>query len=485
MTVPQTTRPQRGLTSRSFSSRALLALSMVSIVGCDSCKKEKAQPDPIGVPAPPRVTTQQEIGTEIGNGRVLDTPGTEISTSMRWTRQFTDKDTAILAGDVEGEACAIVSTDGGRSFSPYCTKVDSPILTWSVGEDGTAVLTAARRQIPKTAPKGGALPPIDTLSFFYAAPGQKLSAPASLLAPDEKNATPLIPRGTAMAAVFGPSSASVVVELRPKMFAVAFSAGPGEGLPAPIELPKGEDPVMAPYGRAPQLLTVSKNKLWVRPWPKPGGAFTEPKPVERVGITKVLLDDLSMGPECESGAWSFRRVIQPPNKTFMLGVSPAKTVFFELPETTVASSPIACSSDRVVVEAINPVDKLPSLVVCTIEGACLPPENRPFLKPWPEAHERKIAYAPSTKGVVAVQELKTKIKWALYASESVDGGKLYNLERRFGGGEGNAQDGYQLGALMNLGSRDLLLISARVKGTTRRSWYLLASDDAGLSWVPP
>ncbi|NUO52851.1 MAG: hypothetical protein HOV80_28740, partial [Polyangiaceae bacterium] len=157
----------------------------------------------------------------------------------------------------------------------------------------------------------------------------------------------------------------------------------------------------------------------------------------------------------------------------------------ELPETTVASSPVACSADRVVVEAINPTDKLPSLVVCTLEGVCMPPENRPFLKPWPEAHERKIAYASSAKGVVAVQELKTKIKWALYASESVDGGKLYNLERRFGGGEGNAQDGYQLGALMNLGTRELLLISARVKGTTRRSWYLLASDDAGLSWVPP
>lgn len=466
-------------------TRAAL-LTFLCLTGCSKCGKEQPPPDPIGVPAPPRVTTQQEIGTEIGGGRALDVGAVEVSTSMRWSRLVTDKDRAVLAGDVDGDACAISTKDGGRTFAPFCTKSDRPLLTWSVGADGTAVLTTARRLIPKTTPPKGQLPPIDTLTFFFAAPDQKISAPADLLAPDPKATTnPVIARGTGMAAVLGPASASVVVELRPKMFGVAFSAGPGEGLPTPIELPRGEDPVMAPYGRAPQLLTVIRNKLWTRPWPKPGEKLAEPKQIERVGVTKILLDDLSMGPECESGAWSFRRVIQPPNKTFMLGISPDKTVFFELPETTVPTTGIACSTERVVVEAINPTDRLPSLVTCSLEGICTPPENRPFLKPWPEPHERKIAFALSPKGVVAVQSLTTKIKWALYASESVDGGKLYNLERRFGGGEGNTPDGYEIGSLMSVGDRVLFLMHAKVKGFPRRSWYVLATDDGGLTWSPP
>lgn len=471
---------------RTVLPRPHLLLLALGLVSCKKCGEEKPPPDPIGVPAPPRVTTQQEIGTEIGGGRALDVGSVELSTAMRWSRQVTDKDRAVLAGDVDGEACVITTNDAGRSFTASCTKSDRPLLTWSVGADGTAVLTSARRMIPKTPPPKGQQPPIDTLTFFFAAPNQKMSAPADLLAPDPKGAaTPLVGRGTGMAAVLGPTSASVVVELRPKMFALAYSAGPGEPLPGPTELPRGEDPVMAPYGRAPQLLTVNRNKLWIRPWPKPGEPLAEPKQVERVGVTRALLDDLSAGPECESGVWSFRRVAQPPNKTFMLGVSPDKTVFFELPETTVASTGMACSAERVVVEAINPTDRLPSLVPCSLDGVCTPPENRPFLKPWPEPHERQIAFALAPKGVVAVQSLKTKLKWALYASESLDGGKLYNLERRFGGGEGNAPDGYELSSLLSLGDRVLLLIHAKVKGFPRRSWYVLATDDGGLTWSPP
>jgi hypothetical protein len=457
-----------------------------ALAGCKGCGKNEDNQPPIGVPAPPRVATQQDIGTEIGNGRILDTGATDVSTSMKWSRIVPlTKEQAVIAGDVEGEACALATKDGGRSFFAYCTKIDMPLVTWSVGSDGTAVLSTARRQIPKNPPKEGTLPPVDTLTFYFAAPGQKLSAAAPLLAPDAKNQTPVVPRGTGMAAVLGPSLASVVVELRPKTYAVAFSAGAGEALPAPIELPKGEDPIAAPYGRAPQLLSVKGNKLVVRPWPRPGETVGEGKPIDRVGITKALVGELSAGPECESGGWSFKRVAQPPNKTFMLGVSPEATVFFELPATIVNTTGIACSAERVIVEAVNPADKQPSLVPCNLEGVCTPPQNRPFLKPWPEEHERKAAFVTTQKGVIAVQHLKTKVKWALVASESVDGGKLFSIERRFGGGDGNPENGYDMGALIGLGDRTLLLMSAKMTRTTRRSWYVLASDDHGVTWTPP
>ena len=474
--------------TRSIRAPLHTTLGLLTLLGLTSCKKcsgEKPPPDPIGVPTPPRVTTVAEIGTGLGNGRALDVGTVEVSTSMKWTRQWTDKDQAVIAGDVDGEACALSTRDGGRTFTAYCTKSNRPLLTWSVGGDGTAVLTSAQRLIPKATPPKGTFPPIDALTFFFAAPNQKISAPADLLAPEPKTVTPLIPRGTGMAAGLGPSSASVVVELRPKMYAVAFSAGPGEPLPAPIELPRGEEPVMAPYGRWPQLLTVNKNKLWYRPWPKPGEALAEPKQIDRVGVTKVMLDDLSMGPECEAGAWSFRRVIQPPNRAFVLGISPDKTIFFELPETTGASTMMACSPDRVVVEAINPTDKLPSLVVCPFDGQCIVPQNRPFLKPWPEPHEREIVFSTSPKGVIAVQSMRTKIKWALFGSESVEAGRVYDLERSFGEGEGNAPDGYEIGALLDMGDRVLFLMHAKVKGVARRSWYVLATDDGGLTSAPP
>ncbi len=464
----------------------LLIAAALSLTSCKSCKKEKEKPVPVDVPPPPRVTTAIEIGTDIGSGRVLDVGAVEVSTATKWTRVVPlDKETAVLGGIVEGEACVITTETSGRSFSAACTKFDMPLATWSVGEEGVAVLTLARRQIPKTAPKQGTLPPVDTLSFLFAPPGQKLSAPAALLAPDPKAATPTVPRGTGMATVLGPSLASVVVELRPKVFAVAFSAGAGEAIPPPIDLPAGEEPAAAPYGRRPQLLTVKSNKLFVRPWPKPGEKLADPKPVERLGVTKALLDELSAGPECEVGSWSFKRVGQPPNKTFVLGVSPEKTTSFELPETSVATTKIACSADRVIVEAINPTDKLPSLVTCTLDGKCVPPDNRPFLKPWAEQHERRIDFTPTTRGVAAAQLLRSKVKWGLFASESADGGKLYGLERRFGEGQGNPEDGYDMGALFTMGDRTMLLMSAKVKGSPRRSWYVLASDDGGSTWVPP
>ena len=49
-------------------------------------------------------------------------------------------------------------------------------------------------------------------------------------------------------------------------------------------------------------------------------------------------------------------------------------------------------------------------------------------------------------------------------------GKLYRIE---------------LGALISIGSRILMVLEADVTGTSRRSWYVTASDDGGLTWNAP
>jgi len=465
------------------SAKCLLGVALLLSASCGG-KKEKEPP--VNPPSLPGNTTQLDIGTKVGNGRSVDVGGVDISTSVKWTRLLVlDKDKLVLAGDVGGEAYALVTNDRGKSWTGHATKADG-LVSWSVGVDGTLVLATAKRQIPKKAPPTGRLPPIDTISFLFAAPGQaKLSTPFDLLRPDVtgKLETPTIPRGSGMPAVLGPALASVVVELKPKVFAVAFA--PGDPLPPVIELPKDEIPVNAPFGHPPMLLTLNQKQLLTRPWPKPGEKLADPKPIEKVGITKALVDELSDGPECEWGSWSFKRVAQPNNKTFILGVSPEKRVYFELPPTIVNTSPIACSSDRVLVEAINP-EKLPALVPCKIEtGECTPPDNRPFLKPWAEQHERKLFTALTQQGVIAAQQLRSQRKWAIYISESVDGGKLYNLQRPVGEGEGVPEDGYDVAALVGFGDRTLAILSAKINKTTRRSWYAMASDDGGSTWVLP
>lgn len=477
--------------SRSLTSLPLFAGCLVAAplaLATSACGDKNKDQAPVNPPSLPGNASPIDIGTKVGNGRVIDIPGVDISTSTKWTRLATlDKDRGFLGGDVAGEAFAFLTSDRGRSWTGFASKVDG-IPTWSVGIDGTVVLTVAKRQIPKKAPPAGASVPIDTLTFMFAAPGQKLSSPAPLLAPDPegKKETPTVPRGEGMPAVLGPSLASVVVQLKKDTYAVAYGGGPGEALPQPLELPKNEVPVNAPFGHPPQLLTINQKQLLVRPWPKPADKLADPKPIDKVGITKALADELSAGPECESGGWSFRRITQPTSRTFLLGVSPDKTVYFELPPTTINTSPMACNGDRIVIEAYNPNDKLPSLVTCSLsDGNCPAPENRPFLKPWAEQHDRELHLALTTNGVIAVQQMRSKMKWAVFMSESTDAGHLYNLQRPVGEGEGNPEDGYDVGAMLGWGDRTVLLLSAKVSKTTRRSWYAMASDDSGTTWVLP
>jgi hypothetical protein len=449
-----------------------------------ACGKQNDAPAAVDVPAPPNVSTPRDIGTKIGNGRALEAGTVDISTATRWTRVVPlEGSKAALGGGVEGTATAMTTVDGGRSFKAHSTPVTGE-PTWSVGGDGSLVLAVAKRRIPKRALAKGAIAPIDSLTLQFAPLGEKLSAPVALLAPDPTEKSPTIPRGTGMAAVLGPRLASVVVELRPKAFAVAFAAAPGEALPSPIELPASELPVHAAYGRAPRLLTSDGKRLMHRPWPKPGEALASPAVVERAPATPALLDELSLGPECESQGRSYRRFQDASGRPFVLAVGSDDARTLELPATSIATSPIGCGPERVVVEARDP-EGLPALVVCTLAEGCSAPQNRPFLRPWAEPHERSLAITTSGSAVIAAQLLRTKSKWGLYVGSSKDGGKLYDLERAVGYEEGNVVDGYELGTVVGLQDRTLLLMSAKILRTTRRSWYVLSTSDGGALWSPP
>jgi len=110
--------------------------------------------------------------------------------------------------------------------------------------------------------------------------------------------------------------------------------------------------------------------------------------------------------------------------------------------------------------------------------------SQPF-RIWTQEHTREIVAVPTSQGVLAVMSARAgERRWGLYLAQSLDGGKTFELAQTIG--EGTTDRGhFVLGALASLPKRTLLLISAEVTGTTRRGWYVLASDDGGENWGPP
>ena len=150
----------------------------------------------------------------------------------------------------------------------------------------------------------------------------------------------------------------------------------------------------------------------------------------------------------------------------MLGVAPDKTVFFEVPSTTLATSPIGCGGGRVIVEATDPRDSVPKLVACA-ENGCIAPENTPF-RAWAEKHDRALGIASTSKSVVALAGFYSPLRWGLFETQSTDGGKLWDPQRVVGEGSGE-RGRYELGAIVPMGEQVLALIAADVTGTNRRS----------------
>ncbi len=482
-------RPRRPL-----AGTALLVTSVFVSNGCSSCGKPKELPKEPEHPAAEGGATSHELLTKVGLARALSTKSKDSmpSTSTKWPRVFPlDAQSAVLGGEIENGAVALKTNDGGRTWAALKVGVEpGALLTYSVGADKTVVVSIAKRQVPKKKLLKDAVPPIDTVTLFFGAPDDtKLSAPSPIIAPLDKGVGPTIPKGFGAQAVLSKTLTGFPLEIQPKVFALAYGVPPGEELPPATPLPKTETPVYGAFGRPPVLLTATTKGLVWRPWPMPKEPLATGKPVDRVLMTKTLVDELSQGPECEHGAWSFKRFSQPPNKTFVLAASKDKVVAFELPQTVDNKIPMGCADDYVVVEALNPVDNLPSFVVCKTDGVCLPPDNRPFLKPAFKG-ERVVGIATYKTGIIGTQTLQNPTQWQFTISRSDTLGKpealgkLYDPERLVLEGQGD-RGRLDYGALIGLGDKTLLLMSADVTGTTARQWFVMATEDGGQTWNPP
>jgi hypothetical protein len=168
---------------------------------------------------------------------------------------------------------------------------------------------------------------------------------------------------------------------------------------------------------------------------------------------------------------------------FLLGISPAKTIALALPPTTAKTTRVGCSNGKYVVQTADPKENAPTLSLCDFEGACVTPKKPPF-RQWTEPHQEEIVTTPTAQGVAAVMTSRAGERWGLYFAQSVEGGADYEVSRVIGEGGGD-RGRLDLGALISFGKRTLILLSADVTGTTRRGWYVIISDDGGLTWTSP
>ncbi len=465
---------------------ALAWLATSALATGVGCRKDDPPPPPQEIPVNEGRATAQELLTTLGPAKGMES--TAASTSIKWSRVVGDGDRVLLGGAIANEAVALVSDNAARNWKSL--KAPAPDLAaWSVGADGTVVLSLTRRAKPRNALRNGELAPIESLAVLFAAPGGDLETKIPLIEPPSVAAKgpappagPLVPLGDAIAAVVSPDAASFVIETAPRKPEVVFVPKTGTTLPPAIPVPNGERPIFAPYARPPVLLTVGPRGVLRRPWPKPGETLAKPEPIPNTTSSATIQAELSAGPECEAGAFSYRRVSQPGGKIFILGISPDKSVFFEVPASTIATSPIGCGGGRVVVEALDPRDSKAKLVACA-ENGCVAPENIPF-RAWAEKHDRVLSVASTAKSVVALAGYYSPLRWGLYEGQSTDGGKLWDPQRTLGEGPGE-RGRYELGAVLPMGDRVLALIAADVTGTNRRSWFAIASTDGGVTWNVP
>ncbi len=468
---------------------APLLLSVV-VAGCHKTEPPKVDEQ---VPTNEGRATSRELLTKIGTARGLQVKNKDIgnpSTTVKWTYVAPlDADSGVVGGTMAGQGVALRTEDGGRSWLTVRTQdLDgASLVSYAVGADKTLVIAVARRQIPKKLVKGE-VPPIDRLTLYFQSPDDKISAESRIFAPsgNEKEEGPLIPKGVGYQAVLSKTLSSFPVQMPGKKFGIAYGVPPSESsLPPIMPLPSGETPIFAGYGRPPVLLTTDGHQLLARPWPMPSEALATPKPIDHVSITKDLVDKLSEGPECEYRGFSFKRFGQDPDKTFVLAISKDKQLALELPPTMDPTKPFACNEAGVTVEAKDPTQtNEPALLTCSFDGGCQVPQNHAFLRPWADKHDRDIALATSTKGIVAVQTMQNQQQWTYLLSTSIAGGKVYDPQRTVGEGKGD-RGRIAIGAMLGLGDRTIMIMSADITGTQARAWYLMASDDGGESWAAP
>jgi hypothetical protein len=454
----------------------LLALGPAAVGGCKA-KKDK----PEEVPPPPSRggASADLLATEIGNG--LGLRASLAPTSTQWERAYVvDDKTVVLLGRALDETVALRSSDRGRTW----TSLRAAASDWSsggVGADGAVCLLGGKR---KKAPVG-TLGAIESSQLWLGAvDAAELRGPRAFFPDDDKLTGVEVTGGIAAPAVLSSELASLVVDRGGAPW-LAFGVV-GGATPAPLPLPK-ERFVPVPYGRPPQLVSVTSSAITVRAWPEPGDTLGPASPVPGCAASGNTLAALRAGPGCEMGSWSIQRV-DGGSQPFAVAIEGTRALCFALPKSEPGR--IGCGANAVVVETttLDPTDpdkkrQAPQLVRCGFDGRCATPKSLPFAV-WGEPHERRILTLATDRGVVAAMHAKAGPRWGLYLAQSLDGGATFELPRTVG--EGQTDRGFfEIGALVGLPGRLLMLLSADVTGTARRGWYVLASDDGGSNWTPP
>jgi hypothetical protein len=349
--------------------------------------------------------------------------------------------------------------------------------------DGNVALVTGQRERTKVA-AGKLAPIIDGAAWLLGPEEKQFNGPKPFFPDEDKLKGATIPGGIAAPALLEGGVASVIVD-RNRGSWLAYSPTPAAPTPKPLSLEK-ESFVPIPYGRAPRLLSVDKSNVQVRSWPKSGEPLGVASPLPSLRTDATTFAQLSEGPSCEWGSFSFRRLAG--KEPWVIGISGDRALAFKVPAADATT--LGCSATEVVVESttLDPLDKekkrkIPQLVRCTLDGKCAEPKTPPFTL-WTEKHDHSIAVVPTERGLVSVMRAKSGPRWALYLGQSNDGGTNFELQRVIGEGRDDKRV-LELGALIRFPKRLVMLISADVGATGRRGWYALASDDDGNNWGPP
>jgi hypothetical protein len=456
--------------------RRLIPLIAIFALLASGCGKKKEE-DPIPVGPPPGAASSDELSIGIGQARGLNER--LAPTSTRWRRVIVlDEKSAVLVGDVAAEAITLITSDAGKTWrslravreawSSVNAALDGTLVVAAGGRDGSPSATTSTVQAARVS--------------FGALDAQELNAPSPLF-PDIKGpATGLLQNDSAVPAILSPDLTAIIADESPRHTVVFFGGKPGAEAAPKVALPPAEKFVPVPYGRPPLLLSTRGKDLFSRPFPLPGKPLEKPVKIAGLLPTKTLGAELAAPTTCETGAWSFQLVKQAPARLFVLGVSPAKTVVFPLPEQTVPTTRLGCGADHVVVEGSDNLTKAPILLQCDLAGKCAVPQNNAF-RLWPEEHQHEIVSTAAEKGVVSVLTARAGERWGLYLGQSPDG-VIWERARVIGEGTGD-RGRVELGALMSFGKRIAILVSAGVTGTSRRGWFMIASDDGGANWGVP
>lgn len=473
---------------RKLTRNLALFLAITATTGCSEKKEKEA---PIAPPPPRGSASLDQLTIGLGVAKGLDATLAPPSTRFEHVFVLDDK-RAILAGGVPGgEAIALITMDAGKTWRSLRTDRET-WSSWSFGEEGAFSLALGPKETAAEGPPqfGKKAPPLPPFQLFFAS----LEAPSFGTAtnveqpPLAKKLDPKAPVSRPRLALLDRETASLVVEPAPKKFVLRYVAPPGVDPPAEVILPKQESFATGPIGRPARLFSMKGRELQSRKWPEPGKPIGDAAPQSTVKTTPTLLAELSAPPVCETQAASFVKITQPPSKQnpqkrWLFVALPDRIALAPMPAEATEGASIGCSDGKFIVEAPDADKQSITLLLCELDGKCTTP-SRPVFKPWLEKHEREIVATPTATGAAAVMSAQAGERWGLYYAQSTDGGKFYERARVVGEGAG-ARGRIDLAALVSLGKRTLLLVSADVTGTSRRGFYVIISDDDGATWNPP